>query len=159
MAHQSRAGDLVELFPMLPVCLLRYLCFTPSRSSRLIPVLDNWMNNKVLVKTAPAPEGPWSAAITLYQATPITKGSSIYAAAPHPYYDLTGKTLVVTFTNHPNVIQAVRVVSQTGLRRPWPLVLTTEVGVTAVPLSCTHPSISSSLRSQFPQLVFGRCNE
>jgi len=73
------------------------------------------MNSKVLVKTAPAPEGPWSETTTLYQATPITKGSSIYAAVPHPYNDLTGKTLVVTFTNHPNLIQAIRVVSQN-----WP---------------------------------------
>jgi Domain of unknown function (DUF4185) len=74
---------------------------------------DNWMNSKVLAKTAPAPEGPWSEPITLYQAKPLTKGSSIYAAVPHPYYDTTGKTLVVTFTNHPNTIQAIRVVSWT----------------------------------------------
>jgi hypothetical protein len=68
------------------------------------------MNSKVLAKTSPAPEGPWSDAVTLYQATPITDGSSIYAAVPHPYHDPTGKSLVVTFTNHPNVIQAINVV-------------------------------------------------
>ncbi|KAJ9613216.1 hypothetical protein H2200_003158 [Cladophialophora chaetospira] len=71
---------------------------------------DNWMNSKVLMKTAERPEGPWSDPITLYQATPLTNGSSIYAAVPHPYYDESGKTLVVTFTNHPNTIQAVRIV-------------------------------------------------
>ncbi|OAL40337.1 hypothetical protein AYO20_00073 [Fonsecaea nubica] len=71
---------------------------------------DNWMNSKVLLKTAQQPEGPWSDPITLYQATPIQPGSSIYAAVPHPYFDETGKTLVVTFTNHPNTVQAVRVV-------------------------------------------------
>jgi hypothetical protein len=71
---------------------------------------DNWMNSKVLLKTAQQPEGPWSDPITLYQATPLTDGSSIYAAVPHPYFDESGKTLVVTFTNHPNTIQAVRVV-------------------------------------------------
>jgi hypothetical protein len=70
---------------------------------------DTWMNSKVLMKTAQQPEGPWSDAMTLYQATPLTNGSSIYAAVPHPYFDETGKTLVVTFTNHPNTIQAVRV--------------------------------------------------
>jgi beta-xylosidase len=68
------------------------------------------MNSKVLVKTAQKPEGPWSDSITLVQATPITNGSSIYAAVPHPYFDESGKTLVVTFTNHPNCIQAVKVV-------------------------------------------------
>lgn len=68
------------------------------------------MNSKVLLKTAQRPEGPWSDAVTLYQATPLQQDSSIYAAVPHPYFDETGKTLVVTFTNHPNTIQAVRVV-------------------------------------------------
>jgi hypothetical protein len=67
------------------------------------------MNSKVLAKTASAPEGPWSEPMTLYQATPITKGSSIYAAVPHDYYDRSGRTLVVTFTNHPNVIQAIKI--------------------------------------------------
>lgn len=69
---------------------------------------DNWMNNKVLAKVARTPTGPWSEPVTLYQATPITNGSSIYAAVPHPYYDQTGKSLVVTYTNHPNLIQAVK---------------------------------------------------
>lgn len=73
---------------------------------------DNWMNNKVLVITADRPEGPWSDPITLYQATPLTAGSSIYAAVPHPYFDQSGETLVVTFTNHPNCIQAIKVVSR-----------------------------------------------
>ena len=69
------------------------------------------MNNKVLAKVAYKPEGPWSDPVTIYQATPITKDSSIYVAVPHPYYDESGKSLVVTFTNHPNVIQAVNIVS------------------------------------------------
>ena len=71
--------------------------------------IDNWMNSRVLAQTAPAPEGPWSDTVTLYQATPLTEAASIYAAVPHPYYDRSGRTLVVTFTNHPNVIQAVRI--------------------------------------------------
>lgn len=64
--------------------------------------------------TADKPEGPWSESVTLYEATPITEGSSIYAAAPQPYFDTTGKTLVVTFTNNPNCIQAINVVSQSS---------------------------------------------
>lgn len=67
------------------------------------------MNSKVLVQTAQRPQGPWSDTITLYQATPITAGSAIYAAVPHPYFDDGGKTLVVTFTNHPNTVQAVKI--------------------------------------------------
>ncbi len=71
--------------------------------------LDNWWNAKVLMMTSQRPEGPWSEPITLYQATPIQEGGSVYAAAPHTYFDPSGKTLVVTFTNHPNVIQAIKV--------------------------------------------------
>lgn len=47
----------------------------------------------------------------LYQAKPIKEGGNAYAAAPHTYFDRTGKTLVITFTNMPNKIQAIRVVS------------------------------------------------
>lgn len=73
--------------------------------------LDNFMNCKVQAKVAMLPQGPWSDSIELFQATPITKGGMVYAAAPHPYFDVSGKTLVVTYTNLPNVIQAVQVVS------------------------------------------------
>ncbi|KAJ9495287.1 hypothetical protein H2202_009315 [Exophiala xenobiotica] len=71
---------------------------------------DNWMNNKVLMKTAQKPEGPWSETpVELYQATQVTEDGAIYAAVPHDYFDKTGRTLVVTFTNHPNRVQAVMV--------------------------------------------------
>ncbi|KAJ4522895.1 hypothetical protein HRR83_001398 [Exophiala dermatitidis] len=76
--------------------------------------VDNFMNSRVHLKTSQTPEGPWSdPPVMLYQATPILpkeKMGCIYAAVPHPYFDESGKTLVVTFTNHPNTIQAVRVV-------------------------------------------------
>ena len=72
---------------------------------------DNFMSSTVHAQTAPAPEGPWSQPMALHKQEPITNGSTIYAAAPHPYYDLTGKTLIVTFTNHPNTIQAIKIVS------------------------------------------------
>ncbi|KAL2407923.1 hypothetical protein ABEF95_015013 [Exophiala dermatitidis] len=76
--------------------------------------VDNFMNSRVHLKTSLTPEGPWSdPPVMLYQATPILpkeKMGCIYAAVPHPYFDESGKTLVVTFTNHPNTIQAVRVV-------------------------------------------------
>ncbi|RMZ76955.1 hypothetical protein DV737_g4620, partial [Chaetothyriales sp. CBS 132003] len=68
---------------------------------------DNFWNSRVQVVTAPSPEGPFTTQpVLLYQAKPIIEGSTAYAAAPHPYFDPSGKTLVVTFTNHPNTIQA-----------------------------------------------------
>ena len=77
-----------------------------------MPYTDNFMSSTVHAQTAPAPEGPWSQPVALHKQEPITNGSTIYAAAPHPYYDPSGKTLVVTFTNHPNTIQAIRIVSR-----------------------------------------------
>ncbi|EXJ94414.1 hypothetical protein A1O1_02808 [Capronia coronata CBS 617.96] len=75
---------------------------------------DNFMNSRVHLKTSQRPEGPWSEPpIMLYQATPllpVEERGCIYAAVPHPYFDESGKTLVVSFTNHPNTIQAVRIV-------------------------------------------------
>ncbi|EXJ84844.1 hypothetical protein A1O3_05518 [Capronia epimyces CBS 606.96] len=75
---------------------------------------DNFMNSRVHVKTAQHPQGPWSdPPVMVYQAKPLLPGEEngcIYAAVPHPYFDESGKTLVVTFTNHPNTIQAVKVV-------------------------------------------------
>lgn len=95
-------------------CFLFIYCGTQSISkppALLMFHTDNFMSSTVLAQTAPAPAGPWSQPIALHKQKPITNGSTIYAAAPHPYYDLTGKTLVVTFTNHPNTIQAIRIVS------------------------------------------------
>lgn len=63
------------------------------------------------LKTASAPEGPWSEPQTVYKPTPVQEGGNIYAAVPHQYFDPSGKTLTVTYTNHPNVIQAIRIVS------------------------------------------------
>ncbi|RMD43562.1 hypothetical protein DV735_g1577, partial [Chaetothyriales sp. CBS 134920] len=71
---------------------------------------DNFWNSKIQVVTAPSPEGPFTTQpVLLYQAKPMTEGSTTYAAVPHPYFDCSGKTLVITFTNHPNTIQAIRV--------------------------------------------------
>lgn len=74
-----------------------------------LDVSDVWMNSKVFGETGPAPERPLSDPVTLYRAISITNCSSIYAAAPPPYHYLTGKSLVMTFTNHPNIIQAINV--------------------------------------------------
>jgi hypothetical protein len=63
------------------------------------------------VKTALAPEGPWSEPVTVHKPKPVQDGGNIYAAVPHQYFDPSGKTLIITYTNHPNTIQAIKVVS------------------------------------------------
>lgn len=36
-------------------------------------------------------------------------GGMVYAGVAHPYLDPSGKTLTVTYTNHPNIIEAIKV--------------------------------------------------
>lgn len=71
--------------------------------------------------TSNSPTGPWSKPVTLYKATSLESGGNAYAAVPHPQYDESGKTLVVTFTNMPNCIQAVKVVGGLGVIFKIPL--------------------------------------
>ncbi|CAG9949400.1 unnamed protein product [Clonostachys rosea f. rosea IK726] len=61
----------------------------------------------VLLRSAPSPEGPWSAAKEIYTATPIDEGL-VYAGVAYPYLDESGKTLTLAFTNN-NHIQVIRV--------------------------------------------------
>lgn len=70
---------------------------------------DNFWSCQVLIKTALAPEGPWSDALTVHKPKPVQEGGNIYAPIPHPYFDTTSKTLIITYTNHPNTIQAIKV--------------------------------------------------
>ena len=65
-------------------------------------------NTSILVSTAPALEGPWSSAVTVGSTCPNdTCGALRYAIAPHPEFDPTGKTLLVTWTDS-NVVHAVK---------------------------------------------------
>ena len=67
------------------------------------------MTNKLVVsiRTAPAPEGPWSADVSFFIPTPID-GGLVYAPAVHPYVDQSGETLTISYTNnnHIEVIKA-----------------------------------------------------
>ena len=72
---------------------------------------DMFMDNKILAVTSQSPTGPWSPEVTLYVGEPLQEGGCIYSPAIHDYFDGTGQSLVITFTNHPNVIQAIKVVS------------------------------------------------
>lgn len=69
-------------------------------------------SNRVMMRTASQPEGPWSEDMIVY-CTKVSKttyeGGQIYAGVAHPYLDPSGKTLTVTYTNHPNTIEAIKV--------------------------------------------------
>jgi hypothetical protein len=65
--------------------------------------------NNVAIRTAPKPEGPWTADVMLYNITALSGGGLAYAGVAHPYLDPTGRTLTVSYTNSPNVIEVVKI--------------------------------------------------
>ena len=63
----------------------------------------------IMVRTAPALQGPWTTGVTIASTCPNGQCSAIrYAICPHPEYDLSGKTLLVSWTDS-NVIHAARI--------------------------------------------------
>ncbi|MDI5973763.1 DUF4185 domain-containing protein [Streptomyces sp. SL13] len=63
----------------------------------------------IMVMTAPALEGPWTAPVTVASTCPGNVCSAIrYAIAPHPEYDPTGETILVTWTDS-NVVHTARI--------------------------------------------------
>jgi hypothetical protein len=64
--------------------------------------------NNVAIRTAPSPEGPWTADKNLY-AVRLTDGAMAYAGVAHPYLDPSGQTLIISYTYTPNNIQVIKV--------------------------------------------------
>ncbi|MEV0849122.1 DUF4185 domain-containing protein [Streptomyces sp. NPDC049954] len=63
----------------------------------------------IMVMTAPALEGPWTEPFTVASTCPgDTCGGVRYCIAPHPEYDESGETLLVTWTDD-NVIHSSRI--------------------------------------------------
>jgi hypothetical protein len=65
----------------------------------------DWPNSDIYVSTAPNLEGPWTTAVDLATTCPTDAGCSNlrYCIAPHPEFDPTGKTLLVTWTDSNNI--------------------------------------------------------
>ncbi|KAI0022934.1 hypothetical protein F4780DRAFT_150359 [Xylariomycetidae sp. FL0641] len=66
------------------------------------------LTTDVLLRTADSPEGPWTPDVTVFTATAIDGGFT-YAGVAHPYLDLTGQTLTVSYSNNADVIEVVRI--------------------------------------------------
>jgi Domain of unknown function (DUF4185) len=63
----------------------------------------------IMVMTAPALEGPWTEPFTIASTCPSnTCGVIRYAVCPHPEYDLSGQTILATWTDS-NVIYTARI--------------------------------------------------
>lgn len=69
--------------------------------------LTRVVGSTVKLRTAPSPEGPWSADVDIYTAKPID-GGFVYAGVAHPYLDPSGGTLTVSYTNN-NHIEVIKI--------------------------------------------------
>ena len=56
----------------------------------------------VQIRTAPAPEGPWTADQEIYADTPMD-GGYVYSGVAYPYLDTSGQTLTVAWTNNNHI--------------------------------------------------------
>ncbi|OAA77007.1 hypothetical protein LEL_06691 [Akanthomyces lecanii RCEF 1005] len=67
--------------------------------------VHTYFTGKVLIRTAPSPEGPWTADVEVYSTTPFK--DYIYAGVAYPYLDIGSKTLTMAYTNH-NHIEVIK---------------------------------------------------
>jgi len=66
---------------------------------RFVAVYSAPLSRDVMMRTAPAPEGPWSREIQAFAAMPPTGGGTVYDAQAHPEYDVDGgRTMYVTYS-------------------------------------------------------------
>jgi hypothetical protein len=61
----------------------------------------------IMVMTAPEPRSPWTTPVTIASSCPNGNCGLRYAITPHPEYDPSGATIMVTWTDS-NVIYTVR---------------------------------------------------
>lgn len=64
----------------------------------------------IMARTADKPEGPWSEETKLYRVQNREEGQFVYCAVANPYYDESGKSVVVTVNVGSMTVQAHRVV-------------------------------------------------
>ncbi|CZR55604.1 uncharacterized protein PAC_05492 [Phialocephala subalpina] len=68
-------------------------------------------------KTAPKPEGPWGPMTEYVSLFNATEFAFCYSPSQQTRYDSSGKTLVISYTGYPNIIQAIKVVSHALFHR------------------------------------------
>jgi len=93
----SKLGDAMWVFTanhILNVSWNDYL-------QRYVAVYNHPLSGDVVIRTAPAPEGPWSAEVTAFEALQPAAGQSpVDDAQAHPEYNVNGgQTMFVTYTH------------------------------------------------------------
>ena len=107
----SRIGDAISVFggnSILSVAWNSYL-------HQYIAVYSALFSQNVMIRAAPAPEGPWSAETPAFVAQNPADGSNVYDAHAHAEYDANGgQTIYITYSRATGAFTSeVRVVSVT----------------------------------------------
>jgi hypothetical protein len=110
----SQLSDAVSVIPdanILTVSWNDYL-------QQYIAIYSQLLSDNIMIRTAPAPEGPWSGERTVFVAMEPASGN-VYDARQHPEYDLDGgQTIFVTYSRSTGAFTSeVRLVS-VQLQRP-----------------------------------------
>lgn len=92
-----------------------------SYLNRYVAVYSAFFSQNVIVRTAPAPEGPWSDEIVAFNALPPTSGN-VYDAHAHAEYDINGgQTFFVSYSRATGEFTSeVRLVSVEVMPNPLP---------------------------------------
>jgi len=77
--------------------------------NKILWVFTMAMNDAVFARTADRPEGPWSKEVKLYDVKRKTEGSFVYCAVANPYFDESGRSVIVTVNNGADCVQVTRV--------------------------------------------------
>lgn len=90
----SQLGDAVSVIPDANIVSISWNAYL----QQYVAVYSQLLSNNVMMRTSPAPEGPWSKEITAFVAMPPASGN-VYDAHAHAEYDLNdGQTIFVTYS-------------------------------------------------------------
>lgn len=105
-------GGMVTWNPYLKKYLYIYTskCCSPCPNSGAgWTLMRNLAFNVIIGRTADKPEGPWS---PHFKIKGVADRAFVYCPSQQCRYDPSGKTLVISYTAHPNQIFALRIVSR-----------------------------------------------
>lgn len=91
----SSLGDAVPVFDGLDILSVSWNNYL----QRYVAVYSALFSQNVMLRTAPSPQGPWSAELVAFNALPPAGGGDTYDAQAHSEFDADGgKTIYVTYS-------------------------------------------------------------
>jgi hypothetical protein len=94
-AWSPRIGDAVTVLNGNDILSISWNAYL----NRYVAVYSPPLSLDVMMRTSPAPQGPWSREIRAFTAMPPSGGGTVYDAQAHPEYDVDGgRVMYVTYS-------------------------------------------------------------